>query len=197
MAEAPLEQLKPRLWPLGDDENTYAILDGARDPRVFPFAAESPLPSMCLYAGALAPALARVAPYLVRLPREAPASLALLEAAWGRSWGIFLRASVPMIGVHGHFRRLLRVQDERGVRMLFRFYDPRVLRVYLPTCRPDELATMFGPVESFVMESTEGNVLQFRQQRGGLVRDETKVERHLPWLGEYLRKSRDEAGGGG
>lgn len=196
MAEAPLEQLKPRLWPQGDDEHTYALLDGARDPRVFPFATESSLPSMCLYAGQLAPALARVAPYLVRLPRNAPASLALLEAAWGRAWGVFLRAPVPMVSVHGHFRRLLRVQDERGTRMLFRFYDPRVLRVYLPTCWPGELTRMFGPVESFVMESPEGNVLQMRPGRGGLVRDEARVEKHLPWLGEYLRKSRDEAGGG-
>jgi hypothetical protein len=196
MAEAPLEQLKPRLWPQGDDEHTYALLDGARDPRVFPFATESSLPSMCLYAGQLAPALARVAPYLVRLPRNAPASLALLEAAWGRAWGVFLRAPAPMVTVHGHFRRLLRVQDERGARMLFRFYDPRVLRVYLPTCWPGELTRMFGPVESFVMESPEGNVLQMRQGRGVLVRDEARVEKHLPWLGEYLRKSRDEAGGG-
>jgi hypothetical protein len=196
MAEAPLEQLKPRLWPQGDDEHTYALLDGARDPRVFPFATGSSLPSMCLYAGQLAPALARVAPYLVRLPRNAPASLALLEAAWGRAWGVFVRAPVPMVTVHGHFRRLLRVQDERGARMLFRFYDPRVLRVYLPTCWPGELTRMFGPVESFVMESAEGNVLQMRQGRSGLVRDEARVEKHLPWLGEYLRKSRDEAGGG-
>lgn len=195
MAEAPLEQLKPRLWPQGDDEHTYALLDGARDPRVFPFATESSLPSMCLYVGEIAPALARVAPYLVRLPRNAPASLALLEAAWGRAWGVFLRAPAPMVTVHGHFRRLLRVQDERGARMLFRFYDPRVLRVYLPTCWPGELTRMFGPVESFVMESPEGNVLQFRHGRGGLVRDEARVEKHLPWLGEYLRKSRDEAGG--
>lgn len=192
MAEAPLDLLKPRLWPQGDDEHTYALLDGARDPRVFPFATESSLPSMCLYAGQLAPALARVAPYLVRLPRNAPASLALLEAAWGRAWGVFLRAPAPMVTVHGHFRRLLRVQDERGARMLFRFYDPRVLRVYLPTCWPGELTRMFGPVESFVMESPEGNVLQMRQGRGGLVRDEARVEKHLPWLGEYLRKSRDE-----
>jgi hypothetical protein len=80
--------------------------------------------------------------------------------------------------------------------MLFRFYDPRVLRVYLPTCWPGELTRMFGPVESFVMESAEGNVLQMRQGRSGLVRDEARVEKHLPWLGEYLRKSRDEAGGG-
>jgi hypothetical protein len=32
--------------------------------------------------------------------------------------------------------------------LLFRYYDPRVLRVYLPSCRPSELETVFGPVVS-------------------------------------------------
>lgn len=192
MAEVPLEQLKPRLWPRGDDEHTYAILDGARDPRVHPIATRSTFTSLCLYLGDLDPALARVAPYLVRVPRSHPAAGDLLEAAWGNSWGVFLRASAPMAAVQRHLRRLLRVQDERGVRMLFRYYDPRVLRVYLPTCRPDELDQMFGPVESFVMESDEGHVLEFRNQRGVLATSETRAEKRLHWLGEYLRKGREE-----
>jgi hypothetical protein len=35
-------------------------------------------------------------------------------------------------------RRFLRVKDEDG--LVFRFYDPRVMRVYLPTCAAGELA---------------------------------------------------------
>jgi hypothetical protein len=36
--------------------------------------------------------------------------------------------------------------------MVFRYYDPRVLRVYLPTCVTVELRTVFGPIECFWME---------------------------------------------
>ena len=36
--------------------------------------------------------------------------------------------------------------------MIFRFYDPRVLRKFLPTCNADELQTFFGKVETFFAE---------------------------------------------
>ncbi len=193
MADLPIEQLTPRLWPRGDDERTYALLDGARTPNVQAWINASRLESRCLYIGELAPALARVAPYIVRLPRSAPASRTLLEQGWGDAWGVFLRSTASMDALHRHFRRLLRVQDERGVRMLFRFYDPRVLRMYLPTCVPGELNQVFGPVEYFVTEAEDSaTVLEFRNNRGVLARGEVRAEKRLHWLGEYLRKSRDE-----
>lgn len=193
----PIEQLMQRLWPRGDDEEAWALLDGARSPEVFPRVTSPAMPSRCLYIGELDPALARVAPYLVRLSRSAPATRELLERAWGDSWGVLLRSSAPMGAVHQHFRRLLRVQDESGRRMLFRFYDPRVLRVYLPTCRADELGTVFGPVEFFLMEAEEtANILEFRNQRGVLARSEVRSEKRLAWLGDYLRKGREEGGSG-
>ena len=196
MAEVPIAELMQRLWPRGDDEATYVLLDGARNPDVLPLIVASALPSKCLYIGDLDPALARVAPYLVHLAKSSPATTTLLERAWGDSWGVFLRATVPMGAVHRHFRRLLRVQDEQGRRMLFRFYDPRVLRMYLPTCRPAELNSMFGPVEVFVTEADEaGRILEFRNNHGVLGQAEVRVEKRLHWLGDYLRKSRDEDGG--
>lgn len=192
MAEVPTERLMQRLWPMGDDEGTFALVDGARDPAAHPFLVSSRLATHCLYLGTLDPALARVAPYLVLLPRDAPATRELIERAWGNSWGVFVRARVQPGALHRHFRRLLRVQDQRGRRMLFRFYDPRVLRAYLPTCQPDELEQVFGPVGSFVMEAEDpAVVLEFRNNRGALVRDEARSEKRLAWLGDYLRKSRE------
>ncbi len=45
--------------------------------------------------------------------------------------------------------------------MLFRYSDPRILRVYLPTCLPDELEQMFGPVTAYVMESEDADTLNY------------------------------------
>lgn len=194
MADVPIEQLTQRLWPRGDDELTYALLDGARDPAVHEWITSSGAPARCLYIGDLDPALARVAPYLVRLQRTAPPSRALLERAWGDAWGVFVRSTATPEALHRHFRRLLRVRDERGVRMLFRFYDPRVLRTYLPTCRAEELDQMFGPVERFFVEAEEAHILEFRNDRGVLARSEVRSEKRLHWLGDYLRRSREEEG---
>jgi hypothetical protein len=193
MANAPIEQLTQRLWPRGDDEHAYALLDGARDPEVHALIASSHRAARCLYIGTLDPAIARVAPYLVPLTRGAPETRALLERAWGDAWGVYLRGSAPMPALHRQLRRLLRVQTERGQRLLFRFYDPRVLRVYLPTCTSAELQQVFGPIELFVMEGEEPEqILMFRNDRGVLAQSEVRVEKRLHWLGDYLRKNRDD-----
>jgi hypothetical protein len=37
-----------------------------------------------------------------------------------------------------------------------------VLRVYLPTCLPDELLTVFGPISSYLVEDQTGqNLIEF------------------------------------
>jgi hypothetical protein len=41
----------------------------------------------------------------------------------------------------------------------FRYYDPRVLRAFLPTCNAGELKTLFGDVDQFFIESKEVGAL--------------------------------------
>ena len=59
--------------------------------------------------------------------------------------------------------------------MLFRYYDPRVLRVYLPTCNFDELQTVFGPVMHFIQEGeVPTELLRFQLTNGSLVKNYSK-----------------------
>jgi hypothetical protein len=64
-----------------------------------------------------------------------------------------------MKNLRRHLRSFLRVTDEAGRRLIFRYYDPRVLRVYLPTCWPSELRDVFGPIDCFLMEGEDPMVL--------------------------------------
>jgi hypothetical protein len=65
-----------------------------------------------------------------------------------------------------HFRRFLRVKDARDKVLYFRYYDPRVLRAYLPGCTPGDLHAVFGPVLTYLVESRDPEkILVFR--RGG------------------------------
>jgi len=59
-----------------------------------------------------------------------------------------------------HFRRYLQVQDSEGKKLFFRFYDPRVLRVYLPSCTRKELFTFFGPVRRFILDGEGPGTLE-------------------------------------
>lgn len=130
----------------------YALLDAARDERILRLLKRSSEEYASLYEGPEGEELAEVAPYLVRLEPDSPLLQQLLEKGWGNAWGVYLFSEAPFPEVRRHFRHFLKVQTEEGKQLHFRFYDPRVLRVFLPTCRPGELRELFGPVTRFVME---------------------------------------------
>ena len=155
------QRILDTLWPPSAPlwHKVCAVLDGARDPRIFGAVETCRLDKCCLYAGQIPWALQRVAPYLVVLELEDRFTRFLIEEGWGNSWGIFLRTEAGMLQVRRHLRTLLRVKDEAGRKFLFRWYDPRVLRVYLPTCLPGELESFFGPVESFALEGEDAGTL--------------------------------------
>ena len=48
-----------------------------------------------------------------------------------------------------HFRRFLLVEAPDGDSWYFRFYDPRVLERFLPTCDAAQLTDFFGPVSAY------------------------------------------------
>ncbi|WP_085656482.1 DUF4123 domain-containing protein [Pseudomonas sp. B11(2017)] len=142
----------------------YALLDGGRDERIEPMVRSSGAEFTCLYAGKLEPALSAVAPYLVHLDPHQPFTGALLDAGWGASWGYFVvaPADISLRQLRRHFRTLLKVEDFTGNPLVFRFYDPRVLRAYLPTCLPEERSALFGPCRRFIAETaTPGSLIAY------------------------------------
>jgi hypothetical protein len=139
--------------------NAWVILDGARDDRIYGAVDRCPLEKCCLYSGNLPWQLQMTAPYLVQLDRDDPFAAYLIREGWGNSWGTFLQSDARLRDLRRHLRGLLRVQDEKMKRLIFRYYDPRVLRAYLPTCWPEELRTVFGPINRYLLESEDPAVM--------------------------------------
>jgi hypothetical protein len=147
----------------------FAIIDGARDERIYDAVEGTLLPKNCLYSGDLPRQLQRTAPYLVQLEREDRFTRYVINTGWGSNWASFLRTETGIKQLRRHLREFLRVRDESGKRLIFRYYDPRVLRVYLPTCWPAELDTFFGPISAFITEGEDpGEILEFRNEKGTL-----------------------------
>jgi Domain of unknown function (DUF4123) len=84
----------------------------------------------------------------------------LVREGWGRSWGMFLTSTQPLLEVRRHLRKLLMVKLEGfPERVYFRFYDPRVLREFLQVCTPEQRQVLFGStLECFLFEGTGGEV---------------------------------------
>ena len=164
MPAARREPILKALWPQGREAefSVWAVLDCARDPRIYQALLTSRLEFRCLYSGKLPPALERVAPHLVELTPTNRLTATLLDDGWGRAWGVFLRIK-DSANLRHHLRKCLQVSDEDGRRWLFRYQDPRVLRVYLPTCRAVERSQIFGPISSYIVEQEAGaGLLEFR-----------------------------------
>ena len=137
----------------------YAVLDAARNPKVIALLSSSRHEFRSLYEGNAAVDLALRAPYIVRLPAESPLLEKLARQGWGKSLGVYLTSRLPLEDVRHHLRHFLMVEIEGGKQVYFRFYDPRVLRVYLPTCTEQERQQFFGPLGSYLMEGEEKSVL--------------------------------------
>lgn len=150
----------------------FALLDGARDPGVLPMLQASGLEFKNLYEGPPSETLARWAPQLVRLPVGTPFLDTLVRAGWGRSWGFFLTAKLSLTEVRHHFRHFLLTKLPDGREAYFRFYDPRVLRVFLPSCDPEQAREFFGPIGRFLLEGHDAGVLMRFSHSSKGVREE-------------------------
>jgi hypothetical protein len=170
MANQWISRIEEYLWPEGFRRNVWMIVDAARDRQVLPIMRELHLEYCCLYSGPIPPALESVAPYLVQLDYDDKEAHRFLEYAWGGSRGVFLKCGAHRNTLRAHLRRILTVRGPAGNRLVFRYYDPRILRVYLPSCVEDELRSVFGPIECFWMEDGNGpeEILEFRLGRGEL-----------------------------
>lgn len=148
------------------DLSAYAVLDGATVPNLPQRLAGAPEESACLYRGELGPDLQMTAPYLVKLRADGPLLPWLWKEGWGRNWGIYAVTALGFEALRRHFRGFLRVRDHTGKILYFRYYDPRVLRIYLPTCNAAEIATVFGAIDRYVCEAdVAAQALEFPAHR--------------------------------
>jgi hypothetical protein len=100
-----------------------------------------------LYSGTAQERYWAIAPYLVRLDTDVLRWV--VESLWDEPWGIFVIADVEFEVLRRHFKNFLIVKSPEGEQWCFRFYDPRVLKVFLPTCDEGQLAELFGPLQAF------------------------------------------------
>ncbi|HKA43802.1 MAG TPA: DUF4123 domain-containing protein [Burkholderiales bacterium] len=140
------------LW-MSPQDKVYALLDGASIPSLLErLYGEKRPPFECLFPGELEPDMAEVAPYLVELDRGSDFAEWVMGQGWGNHWGIFAVSQADLRTVYFHLRTLSVVYTPESRPMLFRYYDPRVMRLFLTTCAPEQIKQLFGPVERFVAE---------------------------------------------
>ena len=148
---------------------SYVVLDAARMFDNIETAAQLNADHVSLYRNRKEEPLASVAPYLFTYATDTEFASWLASDGWGNSWGIYLHTAVKADALHQHLSKFLLVDTEDGDIFYFRFYDPRVLRVFLPTCDTKQLQEFFGPISYFMMEDDDpSQALVFSLRNGAL-----------------------------
>lgn len=150
-----------------EDQTLCAMLDGASVPELLErLHSEPSLEVACLLRGNHAPDMQQVAPYLVKLEHESEFAEWVVGNGWGQHWGTFVTSRRGFRALRDHLRGLMIVHRRDGTSLYFRYYDPRVMRVFLPTCSPMQLKQVFGPADAFLAESEAGDAVNVYRLNG-------------------------------
>ena len=162
MMALPPDAAVQALWPVGASakSSVWAVLDGARSPAVYRALLDSRLDFRCLYEGKLTRELELAAPHLVELLPGHRLTTQLMEAGCAQNWGVLLKIA-DAANLRHHLRKLLKVRSADQRVLLFRYYDPRVLRAFLPTADALQLKAFFGPVGSWIAADGNGGWVEF------------------------------------
>ena len=151
-------QVKTRLFS-NPDYKVYAVIDGASCPELrYKIYDWEPI-SECLWSGHLEPDVEETAPYLALLQHDHPFTDWLIQNGWGRHWNIFITSTADFRSFRTQMKKLQLVRSPEGKTLLFRFYDPRVLSIFLPTCDGEQLEEMFEEVNDYFIEKPEADAL--------------------------------------
>lgn len=153
-------------------ERLYGIVDACQDKDLaFEARDRFKVPIRMLFQGNAAQYMDEVAPYLIPID---PASDYLESWAqrWGKNVGILLTTPADPAKLLRHLRDIFVVKDEAGQNYFFRFYDPRVLRPYLPTCTAEQAKEFFGPVSAFLCETETPDKVLRASLGGDKIREE-------------------------
>lgn len=173
----------------------FLLFDAAKAEQMLFEAQEKNADNRSLYLGTAQEELYGVAPYLFSLKEKTEFLSWFFEQGWNNHWGVMLQTDAPFEEVFKHFRKFLMVKTEGGEQLYFRFYDPRVLRIFLPTCDRNQLSEFFGPIKSFITEDENpGNLLVFKLRNGELLTEKMPLSAiHKGSTAATIEKSEDNA----
>jgi len=145
----------------------FAVVDAARWPAAQRFLHESGEPYTLLASGDLDTEIEAVSPHLVTLREDSSVFDTLFDEGWGQARGVFVAADASLSDLRAHLAALAYFTDAEGMAMLFRFYDPRVLRTYWPEAAAAAAAALFGEaVIRYLAEDEDGGVLEIVPRNG-------------------------------
>lgn len=159
----------------------YLLLDGAKienlPARIYSLD-ENPIVEW-LYHSTPLQEVFDVGPALVVLRANTALEKAFTED-WQNDAGLIIESDAPIQQLTEHLRSLIHVRVTGDASMLFRYYDPRVMRHWLPPLNPAEKDHLMGPIRRVRLPAREGEQEQWIVREQDRQSAQQYAER--PWL---------------
>lgn len=136
---------------------TYAIVDASRQPMVIPAALDAFASSVrCLFSGSALREFGDNAAWVVEIDSTEGTLRWLLEQGFNKRWAIFANSLLEIEPFVRHLKKFTVAEGDGGRTFFFRFYDPHVLRQYLPAFDERQVRLFFREIEDVFFEDTSG-----------------------------------------
>lgn len=100
------------------------------------------------------------------------------EEYWSLTAGWVFSSSEPMETLVDHFRSVIHVNCAEAT-LLFRYYDPRILRIWLAHVLPAEIDDFMGPATSLKIRASNGDWLEYHNHAQPAMAQRYQTQ---PWL---------------
>lgn len=150
-------QLKSALFAR-ERGRVHAVIDGRIVPGLAQRLQEADTNGWdCLERGALSREAMAQAAYIAELRAESPFTDWLLTEAPAAfpGWGLVMASLQPLLPMREHCRDLDDVVTPDGDRRPWRWYDPELLALLLPTLSPSQLDVLFAPGQQIVLPTPQ------------------------------------------
>ncbi|PCJ22137.1 MAG: hypothetical protein COB04_01415 [Gammaproteobacteria bacterium] len=167
----------------------YMIVDGAQNPEIMARIEQSDELVSSLYSLDTAPRLKAVGPWILQVQKDEPLAAWIIEQGANQNWFItFSSLGKTLDYLRRQFRRIAIVKetsdtDAKDKHLYFRYYDPRVLRTFLPSCSERQRRYIFDDINCFWAQGDDlEKVLQFHPDG----KENALNMQHIPedWLSE-------------
>ena len=153
-----------QLSQVAEQGRLFAIIDPCDEPRAVEKLEElGHERALCLYRKRLRAEDRDALPHIAQID---DATLDWLHnTLWQEPWGVFLFADRPLRALRIPLRKLLKALDPAGNPTYFRYYDPRVLKTFLPECSESQLLELFDEIFAFGTSEKDSTVAVYRPSK--------------------------------
>ena len=142
------------------DNHLYAVVDAARDNKIWHMLQTYEANYYSLFYGNEAEELEQVAPYLVKLKQDDPFTQWYIDHGFGNAMSILLSSAYAEPELQAHLQHyvkpLMEFETEDGIKfqeVFLAFYDPRVFPNYLRSISIEHRIAFLQPFKSIFYES--------------------------------------------